>query len=169
MFFIRLLRAPVAVSAVSSASVVCVPAICVLAFLQLDGVPVAAVNNSQVTSGVVGLLAEGSASGWFDNVVATTDCDFGFQCLGRCCRLVCSCVYSSGCLIVHVQLCWQALWWARFAHLDVLPGTFKPAGTHPGPVSTAVCGVGRTLCATCCHRSFPPDKCCTYSRYGCSW
>ena len=52
------------------------------AVAQLDGATVASVNSSQVTSGVVGLLAEGSASGWFDNVVATTDCDGGFQCLG---------------------------------------------------------------------------------------
>jgi hypothetical protein len=124
------------------------------AVAQLDGATVASVNSSQITSGVVGLLAEGSASGWFDNVVATTDCDGGFQCLGMCdwCTLGPHARVDLCCSSLDFSRPFrrQAPWWEQFARLVAHRVMLKPVGMLPGHAMTAVCGLGRRWCATCC-------------------
>ena len=48
---------------------------------QVDGTVVVSAfdNSTELVNGVMGLLSSGT--GWFDSVAATTQCDYGFQCL----------------------------------------------------------------------------------------
>lgn len=48
---------------------------------SLDGATVATLRSGALVDGLPGLYGQGD--GWFDNVVVTTLCDGGFQCLSK--------------------------------------------------------------------------------------
>jgi hypothetical protein len=109
--------------------------------LQVDGTTTltAAATDSALVNGVVGLYANGV--GWFDNYIATSDCDGGFQCL--CTRRVhtslgtppdhaiCPNLLPSDCLRMRHTHCCVAL-------------VSLPAAL-PGTVCSYTCGAGYIL------------------------